>query len=168
MIRPALALFALILSCQPAFAGGSLEGLTVTLNVETWDDAAAPLLVSEGRTVTVGQGVEFAMGPEGWTGGLDVVPVEVQIGPDRITFRYGEGFEGEFWQAAFNGYVLTFQTGCALFSAARIDPAATTMDVVDGDITVGQDNIRVNVAGRSYGPGATLAVDLDVEDCPMG
>ena len=163
-----IALLALPMASFPAFAGGSLDGLTVTLNVETWDDPSAPLLISEGRTVTVGQGVEFGMGPEGWTGGLDVVPVEVQIAPGRVEFRYGEGFSGTFWQAAFNGYVLRFRSGCALFSGAHIDPAATTMDVTDKDITLGPQSISVNVAGRAYGPEARLALDLDVADCPMG
>lgn len=32
----------------------------------------------------VGPGVEFGLEPKGLTGGLDVVPATVQIGPGRI------------------------------------------------------------------------------------
>ncbi len=165
MIR--LAALCLMLAATPALAGGSLDGLTVTLRVETWNDPTLPLLVSEGRTVTVGKSVEFAMGPEGWTGGLDVVPVQVEIGANRIEFTYGDFGRGRFWGATFNGYILEFEAGCALFAGARVDPSATTMGVGDADIGVGTRAIRVNVAGRDYGPGQRLAIDLDVEDCPL-
>jgi hypothetical protein len=43
---------------------------------------------------------------------------------------YPEGI-GRFYEAAFNGYVLRFETDCALFEAVAIDPVATTMKVTD-------------------------------------
>jgi hypothetical protein len=42
---------------------------------------ARPCPAGARATVTVGSGTEFGLGPEGFTGGLDVVPVEVEIGP---------------------------------------------------------------------------------------
>ena len=101
---------------------GTLEGRLVTFTVETWDDREAPLLVAQGRTVTVGAGTEFGLGPEGFTGGLDVVPVDVEIGPTRIELSYPKGI-GRFYEAKFNGYVLRFETDCALFEKVAIDPA---------------------------------------------
>lgn len=150
----------------PAVAGGTLEGRTVTLNVLTYEDPLAPILESRGRTVVVGDGIEFGMGPEFRTPGFDVVPVEVQIGPSRIEFSYGAE-EGQFWTSAFNGYVLRFETDCALFDGWTIDAAATTMPVTEADIHAEGGALYINVSGLTYGPEATLAVDLSVTDCPL-
>ena len=160
MIRTA-ALVALL--AGPAVAG-TLEGRLVTFTVETWDDRAAPLLVARGRTVTVGKGVEFGLDREGFTAGLDVVPVAVEIGPTRIELSYPKGI-GRFYEAKFNGYVLRFETGCALFEKVAVDPAGTTMQGVEVWAETGA--LYIDVAGLGYGPSATLALDLQVADCPM-
>ncbi len=143
---------------------GTLEGRLVTFTVETWDDRAAPLFVARGRTVTVGQGTEFGLGPEGFTGGLDVVPVAVEIGPTRIELTYPKGI-GRFYEAKFNGYVLRFETDCALFDKVAVDPAGTTMQVTDVWAETGA--LYINVSGLGYGPKATLALDVEVADCPL-
>lgn len=167
MPLPGLAAFlSLLLSALPAMAGGTLEGRIVTFNVETWDDPAQPIFISEGRTVKVGPGVEFGMGPEGRTPGLDVVPVQVEIGADRIEFSYPAG-SGIFWPAAFNGYVLRFPTDCALFEAVRIDAAETTIPLVPADLRAQGGALYINVAGRGYGPGHVIALDVTVGDCAL-
>ena len=143
---------------------GTLEGRLVTFTVETWDDREAPMLVARGRTVTVGQGTEFGLGPEGFTGGLDVVPVAVEIGPTRIELSYPKGI-GRFFDAKFNGYVLRFETECALFQNVAVDPAATTMQVKEVWAETGA--LYINVSGLGYGPEATLALDVEVADCPL-
>ncbi|HMS95088.1 MAG TPA: hypothetical protein PKA03_07685 [Tabrizicola sp.] len=143
---------------------GTLEGRLVTFTVETWDDRTAPLFVARGRTVTVGSGTEFGLGPEGFTGGLDVVPVDVEIGPTRIELTYPKGI-GRFYEAKFNGYVLRFETACALFNNVTIDPAATTMKVTEVWAETGA--LYINVSGLGYGPEATLALELEVADCPL-
>jgi hypothetical protein len=145
-------------------AGGTLEGRLVTFTVETWDDRAAPLLVARGRTVTVGRGTEFGLGPEGFTGGLDVVPVTVEIAPSRIELSYPAGI-GRFYEARFNGYVLRFETDCALFEKVAIDPAGTTMKVTEVWAETGA--LYINVSGLGYGPESRLALDLEVADCPL-
>lgn len=145
-------------------AAGTLEGRLVTFTVETWDDQAVPLLVARGRTVTVGEGTEFGLGPEGFTGGLDVVPVAVEIGPTRIELSYPKGI-GRFYEAKFNGYVLRFETDCALFDRVAVDPAGTTMKVTD--IWAETGALYINVSGLGYGPTATLALDVEVADCPI-
>jgi hypothetical protein len=160
MIR-ALALALLLAAPVQA---GTLEGRLVTFGVETWDDPAAPLLVARGRTVMVGTGVEFGLGPQGFTGGLDVVPVTVEIGPTRIELSYPRGI-GRFYEARFNGYVLRFETECALFEAVAVDPAATTMEVTEVWAETGA--LYINVSGLGYGPEARLALDLEVADCPL-
>ncbi|HLQ17446.1 MAG TPA: hypothetical protein VK146_00585 [Tabrizicola sp.] len=145
-------------------AGGTLEGRLVTFTVETWDDREAPLLVARGRTVTVGKGTEFGLGPEGFTGGLDVVPVAVEIGPSRIELSYPKGI-GRFYEAKFNGYVLRFETDCALFEKVAVDPAGTTMKVTEVWAETGA--LYINVSGLGYGPASKLALDVEVADCPL-
>jgi hypothetical protein len=156
---------ALVLLALPAGAG-TLEGRRVTFTVMTWDDPAAPYLQAQGRTVEVGAGVEFGLEPEGLTGGLDVVPVQVEIGPARVELTYPQG-EGQFWPATFNGYVLRFETDCALFDGWAVDKAFSTLPVSDADIFTEGGALFINVQGRSYGPEARLAVDLSVTDCPL-
>lgn len=148
----------------PAAAEGTLEGRLVTFTVETWEDPEAPLLQARGRTVMVGKGVEFGLEPEGLISGLDVVPVTVEIGPTRIELSYPRGI-GRFYEAAFNGYVLRFETDCALFDAVAIDPAGTTMKVTDVRAEVGA--LYINVSGLGYGPDSRLALDVTVADCPL-
>jgi hypothetical protein len=150
----------------PAMADGTLEGLLVTFSVETWDDPAAPMLQALGRTVTVGTGVEFGLEPEGLINGLDVVPVTVEILPTRIELRYPRRI-GRFYEARFNGYVLRFETDCALFEAVTIDPTATTMPIKPEDLRAEAGALYINVSGLGYGPQTTLAIDVTVADCPI-
>ncbi len=167
ILRLALALAAL-LSALPAVAGGTLEGRTVALNVLTYDDPDRPLLSSTGRTVTVGDGVEFGMGPEFRSDFLDVVPVLVDIRPTRVTFSYDEtAGAGRFWPAKFNGYVLRFAGTCALFDAVRINRAETTLPVRDDGLFVRDAALYVNVEGLDYHPGSRLVVEVEVADCPL-
>ncbi len=74
---------------------------------------------------------------------------------------------GQFWTAAFNGYVLRFETDCALFTGWAIDRDFTTLPVKDADIFTDRGALFINVAGLDYGPKARLAVDLEVADCPL-
>jgi hypothetical protein len=158
----------LLLSALPALAGGTLDGRTVALNVLTYDDPAQPIFTSTGRRVVVGDGVEFGMGPEFRSDFLDVVPVVVDIRPTRVAFSYTEdGGTGQFWPAAFNGYVLRFSGGCALFEGFAIDRSQTTLPLDDDDVFAEDGALFVNVAGLDYEPGARVVVDLVVADCPM-
>jgi len=166
MIRTLALLLALAFS-GPAGAEGTLEGRTVTFTVLTYDDPAQPMLEAQGRTVTVGKGVEFGLDPEGGLiGGLQIVPVEIEITPTRLEARYMVG-PGTFYGAAFNGYVLIFETDCALFDKVRIDPAFTTMDLRPEDVRAEAGRLFLNVAGKDYGPGKRFALDFSVADCPM-
>ncbi len=155
---------ALVWLAAAPVGAGTLEGRLVTFTVEAWDIRETPYLVARGRTVTVGQGVEFDLGPEGFTGGLDVVPVRVEIGPTRIELSYPQG-SGRFYDSKFNGYVLRFETECALFESATIDPAATTMPVTEVWAETGA--LYINTTAMEYGPDARLALDLQVADCPL-
>jgi hypothetical protein len=157
---------ALVLAAFPAMADGTLEGRLVTFTVLTYDDPAQPFLQARGKTVMVGKGVEFGLGPEGFTGGLDVVPVTVEIGTSRIELSYPLG-SGQFYTSTFNGYVLRFETECALFRSVAIDPVATTMAVTEVDIRAETAALFINVSGRDYGPDQHLALDIVVADCPI-
>lgn len=161
-------IFALTLAALPAHAAGTLEGRMVTMTTLTYDTPDAPLLESRGATVKVGRGVEFGMGPEGGQNGLDVVPVRVEILPQRVELSYGpEAGVGNFWPATFNGYVLRFTTECALFTAARIDPKGNTLGLTAADLSISGDALMINVSGKNYGPDAHVAIDLAVSDCTL-
>lgn len=157
----------LTLFLHPAFAGGSLDGRIVTLNVETWNDTLTPFFTSRGRTVKVGGLVEFAMLPEGGMVGFDVVMVDVDISATRIEFSYGDA-AGRFWPAPFNGYVLRFEGDCALFDSISIDAAFTTMPVTPAHIRSQGGALYIDVAGMEYGPNAQLGLDIRVSDCLLG
>lgn len=164
MIRGLLLAALLAAPVAAPVAAGTLEGRLVTFTVETWNDFENPLFVARGRTVTVGQGTEFGLGPEGFTGGLDVVPVAVEIGPSRIELSYPKGI-GRFYEARFNGYVLRFEADCALFEKVAVDPAGTTMKVTE--VWAESGSLYINVSGLGYGPDARLALDLEIADCPL-
>ncbi len=149
-----------------ALAEGTLEGRTVTFTVLTYDDPAQPMLEASGRTVTVGQGVEFGLEPEGTVGGLDVVPVEIEITPTRLEAFYRVE-PGRFYTSAFNGYVLIFETECALFDKVEVDRDFTNMDIRPGDVRAEFGRLFVNVSGKDYGPDKRFALNFSVADCPL-
>lgn len=157
---------AVVLASCPAFGQETLEGRLVMFTVLTYDDPAQPYLQARGRTVMVGQGVEFGLGPEGFTGGLEVVPVTVEIGPSRIELSYPMG-SGQFYTSTFNGYVLRFETECALFRSVAIDTEATTMPLAPSDIRAETGALFINVSGRDYGPDQRMALNIVVADCPI-
>jgi hypothetical protein len=163
MIREAL-LFALM--AGPALCEGTLEGRVVTFSVLAYDDPAKPIFVGQGKTVQVGKGVEFGLDPEGAQNGVDVAPVTVDIGPGRVEVQFREG-PGVLLVSEFNGYLLRFETDCALFNSVRIDPAATNMDLKPEDITTDTGTLYINMSGLPYSPESRFAVDIDVTDCPL-
>lgn len=165
MLRNALPAALLTLLAMPV-AGEGLEGRTVLLRVEAWDDPARPLLVSRDYVAVVGPGPEFALGPEAGQA-LPIPPVAVDLGPDRIDLRYLGQEEGFFDAARFNGFVLTFPADCALFEGAALDPAATSPRIAGARVEVRPQAVRVHVGGLDYGPGDRLGLLLDVTDCVL-
>lgn len=160
---------AAVLAALLAFpaAAGTLEGRPVTFLVMAWDDPEMPFLEAPGHTVVVGGGVEFDFAPEGTFSGLQVVPMQVEIGPQRVEITYPDSGEGWFYDSAFNGYVLRFETDCALFAGWKLDRDFTTLPVQDDGIFTDRGALYINVSGMTYGPEKRLAVDLDVMDCPI-
>lgn len=112
--------------------------------------------------------MEFGLGPEGFTGGLDVVPVTVEIGPARIDLSYPpEAGTGRFYRAGFNGYFLRFDVDCVLIEGANIDPAATSMPLTDKDIWSDGRALFINVSDQDFGPDTRLGLRLSVTECPL-
>ena len=112
----------LLVAALPAIAR-SLKGRLVTFSVETWDEGAAPAFETEGRSVIVGDNVEFGMEPDGSRNGLQLVPVTVEIMPQRIEITYPDDPlfpEQRFVEAVFNGYVLRFAAECAQIGRAHV------------------------------------------------
>ncbi len=144
----------------------TLQGRLVSFNVLTYDDPAKPFLQAQGRTVQVGDGIEFGLEPEGIINGLEVVPVTVQIGPRRIELEYKRG-TGVMFDAKFNGYVLRFETDCALFEGVSIDTEFSTMPITPAAIHTERGALFINMAGLDYTPGKRFALDLVVGDCAL-
>lgn len=150
----------------PAQAEAGLLGRSVVFSVETWDDPSAPFLQSSAYRAVVGPGPEFGLAPE-TNGDLYVVPVLIDISDDRIDISFKNIPAGTFFDAAFNGYVLTFETDCVLFESAILDDKATTLPVTKDAVEVTPQAVRVNVTGLSHTPESTIGVRLDVQDCPL-
>ncbi len=158
-------LLALLLA-TPAYADATLRDRIVTFSVLSYDDPAKPIFKGAGQTVTVGDGVEFGLNPGGPQNGVDVAPVRVDIGPQRIEVQFRQPM-GRLLAATFNGYVLEFATDCALFDAAHVDVAATTLPITDDDIAVHGGTLYINVQGLPFTSRSRFAIDLTVADCPL-
>ena len=150
---------------SPALAEG-LEGRTVLMRGETWNDPDAPLMRSQDYVGEVGPGPEFGFVPE-VRGGLFVVPVLIDLSEDAVVFSYEGLPPGTFATAAFNGYVLTFPVECTLLAGARVDPTTTTLPLAPDAVEVGPQQLSVNVSGLSYGPEDRIGLRLDVTDCAV-
>jgi uncharacterized membrane-anchored protein len=157
---------ALVLALAIPAGAGTLEGRQVTFATMTWDDPAAPMFGVPGKTVTVGKGVEFGIESDQVVNGLSLVPVQVEILPQRVEVTFPKGM-GNFYETTFNGYVLRFDTECALFSGWAVDRDFTTLPITDSDIFTDKGALYINVSGMAYGPEERLAVNLDVSDCPI-
>lgn len=164
--RATLAALAVILGADGAGAEGTLEGRVVTFTVLAYDDPEKPFFRARGKTVKVGQGVEFGLDPEGAQNGVDVAPVDVNIGPTRIEVRFREG-PGQLLIARFNGYVLRFETDCALFEGVHVDPKGTNMPLTVEAITSEVNTLYINMSGMEYALESRIAVDVKVADCPL-
>ncbi|SMY06799.1 hypothetical protein [Flavimaricola marinus] len=149
-----------------AAAEQGLMGRSVVFSVETWDDPAAPFLQSSAYRAVVGPGPEFGLAPE-TNGDLYVVPVLIDIGDDRIDISFKNIPPGTFYEAAFNGYILTFETDCVLFESAILDIKATTLPIGKDAVEVTPQAVRVNVSGLGHDQDSTIGVRLDVQDCPL-
>ena len=157
---------ALALCGAPALADSGLLGRSVVFSVETWDDPATPYLQSSAYRATVGPGPEFGLAPE-TNGQLFVVPVLIDIGADRIDISFKNIDPGYFYDAEFNGYILTFEADCVLFTRAILDDKATTLPLEKDAVEVTPQAVRVNVAGLYHDETTTIGVELDVQDCPL-
>lgn len=162
MIRGGLLL---ALLAGPAAAQG-LEGRTVLMRGEAWDDPDAPVMRSRDYVGVVGEGPEFGFEVE-VQNALAVVPVTIDLSADRVDLSYEGTPGGVFAVARFNGYVLTFPVECTLLEGAKIDPATTTLPLGPDALKVGPRELRVNVSGLAYGPRDRIGLLLDVTDCPV-
>jgi hypothetical protein len=151
----------------PALAEATLAGRTVTLSTLTYDDPARPLYVGQGETVIVTDAVEFGLDREGVQNGLDVVPVRINIDARRIEFDYSGTDPGLFATADFNGYILTFEVDCTLFTGASIDREFSTLPLAKDALSFSRDTLRINGSGLAYDRKSRFAVDLEVTDCPL-
>ncbi len=151
---------------MPALAQPGLTGQEVTFQVLTYDDPAKPIFQGRQHRAQIGGGVEFGAGYEGTQNDLDVVPVLVDIGADRIELRYSGAEPGALWKSGFNGYVLTFRAPCDMIRRATIDPAFTTLPMDNKRLAVGVNEVRINVSDQVYDRDSRIAVDLILSDCP--
>ena len=114
----------------------------------------------------VGDKVEFGLGYEGTQNELEVVPILVDIGEDRIEVSYANSEPGTLWKARFNGYQLTFEAGCTLIRRAYVDPNFTNMQFDNKHVRIDGNVLHLNVSEQTYDRDSRIGIDLDVADCP--
>ena len=148
-------------------AADSLLGRTAAFSVLAYDDPDKPLYEGLVHTATISDAVEFGLAPEGVQNGLDVVPVTVDIGANRIEIDFSPSPPGLIAEAEFNGYVLAFTPECLIFNGARVDEESTTLPIDDDAITLAGRTLYVNLEGLAYDTESHVGILLDVTDCPV-
>ncbi|MEM9318828.1 MAG: hypothetical protein AAGA70_07445 [Pseudomonadota bacterium] len=154
----------LFVSCTLAQAQ-TIYGAEISVQVLTYDDPAAPILVSEIYTSRIGAGPEFGLGPEGHPF-VDIVPVTLDIGDGGVTLSYDiVGRAGGFTQANFNGYILTVSPCSAIIEPQLVqaDAIALTPD----RISAVENQLFINVAGLAYQPQTRIAIGFKLAACPV-
>lgn len=154
-------------SSSPAFAD-SLMNRLVTFQVLTYDSPESPVFNGHTHVTVVRDGPEFGLLPEGSQNELDVIPVIIDIDATSLWISFETAGEGAFWQAEFNGYVLSFErhnNNCIRFTDARLDTSETTLTLDDDAITFDNLSLRINVAGMSYQPSDRILVHLETSGC---
>lgn len=164
-----LRLFGIFILCLASVGHaqtGPLDQSQVTLRILTWDETGTLTFESNLYTAKVGPLPEFGPGREGRIG-IDVVPVEIDIGPGIITFDYAptaiEG-AGNLSQAVFNGYELTFDT-CVQFIGVTVGET-TGIAVPEGAAWADGQRLFVNVQGLSYTAQSSFSVAYFAIPCP--
>ncbi len=156
-------LFCLALVASPAGAQG-LMGRDFTFQIETYDNPAVMLYQSQIYEATVGDAVELGLQEEGKRD-IDLVPVIVDVSADRILLDYRAAEPGGFYKARFNGYIIDLAPGCPEISAARIDPAGTTLGIGNKRVRVVDGRLMINVSDLSQDRDSRLAIDLTLTPC---
>ena len=140
-------------------------GRVVTFHILTYDDPDKPLFVGRDHKTKVTEGVEFGLGTEGAQNDLDVVPVFVDISDARIEISYVVAEPGEFAEARFNGYVLTFESDCLLFQNAWVDRSFSNMPMTNDRVSFDGGSLYLNVSGLEHDGNSRFAIDLDLAEC---
>lgn len=162
-------LSAIALALLPGLATADTPGLwgrTVQFNVMVWDDPDQPISHSRDFIATVGQGVEFDLGPVP-APPFTLVPVKIDVTANTIRFDYRGNPDGGFADAVFNGFVLSFVADCVLIAGAQINAKGTTFPLTNDDLLIEPQRLGVNVAGLPYGPKDMLTIDVETTDCPL-
>ena len=81
-----------------------------------------------------------------------------------MEFKRGTGV---LFDAAFNGYVLRFETDCVLFESVAIDPDFTTMPLTPAAIHTERGALFINMSGMAYSPGNRFGLNVQVGDCAV-
>ena len=153
-------------TAPPGLTAQTLDGRIIEIQVITYDDPDAPMLESSLYSAEIGEGWEFGLTREGRHAFLDIVPVFVDIGDGYLHFSYeAVTWESEFTEAVFNGYVITIGPCVGLSEPVIVE--AVGLDVTPEDITAARNVLRINVAGRKYGPDSRLTLGFDIAPCPV-
>jgi hypothetical protein len=160
-------LAALLLAGYPLPPGAepTLMGRKVSFHILTYDDPDSPLFVGRDHKAKVTKATEFGLGTEGAQNNLDVVPILVDISGTRIEIRYSIAEPGELAEAAFNGYVLAFESDCLLFQNAWVDRRFSNLPMTNDRVSFDGGTLFLNVSGFKYDRDSRFAVDLDLAEC---
>ena len=130
---------------------------------------------SKGLIVEVGPGLEYsadavrALEPNC---NLAINPgIEVHIDDRAVILDFSNVEEhGHFPDNEFEGYVLDIvRTADAPFlGIALLDSQATTLDVVQGDLSFDRDRVAINLAGRDFDSNSFLKINLFLIETSAG
>ena len=148
-----------------AWAEGSLLGLPVTLQVQTYDTPDEMIFESGIVDAVVSNEREFSIGPGQSQQKLDVVPITLDITENRVKIAYTVPSIGELYKARFNGYVLTFTSTCQALVSARLAPEISDLHMSNKRIRVDGNSLLINVSGMTYLPNSKIGIDIEVADC---
>ena len=168
--RTIVALYVTLGACigTAATAEVSLLGQEVTVQVQTYDDLSTPLFWGTQHAAIVESGVEFDLQREGIQNDMDVVPIEIDIGANRIDLRYVFDSDLQLVASQFNGYIFDFGEGaCITVEEARVDEGSTTLTFTDDRVSVTDNTVALNISGVTFGRDSQIGVDLRLKECPM-
>ncbi len=153
-------------------AAASMEGVRVELIRHSSGCDSAE---SKGLVVEVGPGLEFpadavrALQPNCE---LAINPgVEVHIEDRAVILDFSSVAEhGHFPDNEFEGYILDIvRTADAPFMGiALLDSQATTLNVVQGDLSFDRDRVAINLAGRDFDSNSFLKINLFLIETSAG
>ncbi|MBC2606667.1 hypothetical protein [Pelagicoccus albus] len=147
----------------PIYSFAGLANSSLHLRILTIQEGETTFDADQG-TALVGSAVEY---PElvGEEGDLFAIPVAVDLSDSTITFDFSKLGDGEFAPGDFNGYVISdYQDDLPPILSVSVDEENSTLAVTSEEISVSEEEIRVDVAALSYNSQSLLTLQVALQE----